>query len=97
MTMPLDEYLRLHQGPQPGPCAGCGATGYPISMGGPSICPACDCAPPERRVKQLAEENRLLRQRVAELERERGQTVSLGTVLDGIRNKDLRVPLEGED
>ena len=46
--------------PQPGPCARCGATGYPLSMGGPSICPACDCMPPERRVKDLAAENRRL-------------------------------------
>jgi hypothetical protein len=30
-------------------------------MGGPSICPACDCMPPERRVKDLAAENRHLR------------------------------------
>lgn len=26
-----------------GPCVCCGATGYALSMGGPSICPACDC------------------------------------------------------
>lgn len=66
--MPLGEYLKLHPNPQAGPCAGCGATGYGLSMGGPSICPACDCLPPERRVKHLAEENRMLRERVAELE-----------------------------
>ena len=93
MTMPLDEYLRLHQGPQPGPCVGCGATGYPISMGGPSICPACDCSPPERRVKELDEENRLLRQRVAQLE----AAGSLGIALGGIRNKELSVPLEDDE
>ena len=67
--MPLTEYLSMHPGPQPGPCVSCGATSYPLSMGGPSICPACDCMPPERRVRQLAEENRRLRERVAELER----------------------------
>ena len=27
----------------PGPCVVCGKTNYPLSMGGPSICPACDC------------------------------------------------------
>lgn len=53
---------------QRGPCLGCGAENYPLSMGGPGICPACDCTPPERRVRQLAEENRILRERVAELE-----------------------------
>lgn len=26
-----------------GPCCVCGATNYPLSIGGPSICPACDC------------------------------------------------------
>lgn len=64
----LEEYIARFPNPQAGPCAGCGAEGYSLSMGGPGICPACDCLPPERRVKQLAEENRMLRQRVAELE-----------------------------
>ena len=27
---------------QPGPCVVCGGTNYPLSMGGPSLCPACD-------------------------------------------------------
>jgi len=26
-----------------GPCTVCGKTNYPNSMGGPGICPACDC------------------------------------------------------
>jgi hypothetical protein len=26
-----------------GPCVLCGAKDYPLSMGGPTICPACDC------------------------------------------------------
>jgi hypothetical protein len=26
-----------------GPCVICGATGYPLSLGGPEICPSCDC------------------------------------------------------
>mgnify|MGYP003395079365 CR=1 FL=1 len=31
-----------------GPCIVCGATDYSLSMGGPSICSACDCGiPPE--------------------------------------------------
>lgn len=27
----------------PGPCICCGATNYALSMGGPTICPSCDC------------------------------------------------------
>jgi hypothetical protein len=26
-----------------GPCVYCGAVNYPLSMGGPTICPSCDC------------------------------------------------------
>jgi len=53
----LDHFGRT----QAGPCAGCGATGYGLSMGGPAICPACDCMPPASRVRELADENRRLR------------------------------------
>ena len=28
---------------QPGPCVICAATNYPLSAGGPTICPSCDC------------------------------------------------------
>lgn len=27
----------------PGPCIFCGDVNYPLSMGGPEVCPACDC------------------------------------------------------
>ena len=27
----------------PGPCALCGDENYALSLGGPSVCPACDC------------------------------------------------------
>jgi uncharacterized Zn finger protein (UPF0148 family) len=27
----------------PGPCVICGLTDYPLSFGGPTICPSCDC------------------------------------------------------
>lgn len=77
--MTPEQYI-AHYGPvQAGPCAGCGAEGYNLSMGGPGICPACDSQPPERRVRQLADENRVLRQRIAELEgREQVSTMGDG-------------------
>lgn len=28
---------------QPGPCVICGGTNYELSMGGPTLCPKCDC------------------------------------------------------
>jgi hypothetical protein len=52
---------------QPGPCVLCGAVDYPLSTGGPTICCLCDCSPPEMRVRQLAEENRQLRARAAQM------------------------------
>jgi len=34
-----------------GPCTMCGATDYALSMGGPAICPRCDCGlPPQKTV-----------------------------------------------
>lgn len=41
---------------QSGPCLGCGAVNYPLSMGGPDVCPACDVYPPETRAKQLGQQ-----------------------------------------
>lgn len=66
----LGEYMARFPNPQKGPCLGCGAENYGLSMGGPAICPACDCTPTQERVRHLAEENRLLRQRIADLEAE---------------------------
>ena len=34
-----------------GPCVACGATNYPMSMGGPTICPPCDCGIPPKQVQ----------------------------------------------
>jgi hypothetical protein len=45
-----------------GPCQICGATEYPLSFGGPSICPACDCGIPPEVTK--------VHSRIASLERE---------------------------
>lgn len=37
-----------------GPCIFCGAVDYPMSVGGPTICPACDCGDfGPQRVRQL--------------------------------------------
>src|SRR5512140_1886133 len=39
-----------------GPCVVCGATNYPLSLGGPDICPSCDCGPPNpKQVRELGE------------------------------------------
>lgn len=48
-----------------GPCVLCGDTDYPASLGGPMICPSCDCGiPPE--IARLKRENARLRQELAE-------------------------------
>lgn len=45
------------EGPrQSGPCVVCGATNYALSMGGPTICPSCDCGPPKPRDVRLLRE-----------------------------------------
>lgn len=50
-----------------GPCVMCGEDDYPLSFGGPGICPACDCGtPPE--VTKLRRENQILKKRISELE-----------------------------
>ena len=55
-----------------GPCVICGDKNYPLSMGGPTICPSCDCGPPnprrvrEERERLLAEIERLRRELDAE-------------------------------
>lgn len=38
-----------------GPCVVCGATNYSLSMGGPTICPACDCGIPPETTKARRE------------------------------------------
>ena len=63
--------------PERGPCVLCGATNYPLSCGGPSICPSCDCGasanPVQHRLLQdqirlLIEERDALAARVRELQ-----------------------------
>lgn len=39
----------------PGPCGVCGATNYNLSVGGPGICPRCDCGPPSAKDIRRAE------------------------------------------
>ena len=57
---------------QAGPCDICGMTNYPLSQGGPTICPACDCKGIEGGLRaQLAAANRraaFAETRVTELE-----------------------------
>lgn len=40
---------------QPGPCVGCGATNYPLSFGGPTVCGPCDCGVSPEITKLRAE------------------------------------------
>lgn len=52
-----------------GPCVICGATGYPLSIGGPTICPSCDCGNfPQATIVHLQVENGMLKRIVKELE-----------------------------
>jgi uncharacterized protein (DUF342 family) len=39
---------------QPGPCVVCGRKDYPLSCGGPTICPSCDCGVDPELTKQRA-------------------------------------------
>jgi len=49
-----------------GPCVYCGATNYALSLGGPAVCPACDCGRPDpalvaiRNAQLTAERDALL-------------------------------------
>jgi hypothetical protein len=59
-----------------GPCVICGDVGYELSMGGPSICPSCDCGNfgiyvVKRQAKVIAE----LRERLAAYERKDADSV----------------------
>lgn len=49
---------------QSGPCLVCGETDYPLSMGGPSICPACDMG------QDLKTRLALYRKRIKRLEKQ---------------------------
>ena len=53
-----------------GPCIVCGATDYSLSMGGPSICSACDCGIPSevtKLLKMVLEEHELERDLISQL------------------------------
>jgi hypothetical protein len=68
---------------QAGPCVICGATGYELSMGGPTICPSCDCGPLRpsdvRKLREAYEvllaENARLKERAERAEVERDAAV----------------------
>ena len=46
-----------------GPCIVCGATNYPLSMGGPTLCPSCDCGI-DPKIAKLQAENQVLQAQV---------------------------------
>jgi hypothetical protein len=55
-----------------GPCNLCGLTDYPLSMGGPTICPSCDCGIDPQLSKcrnELWEANEALGKATATIER----------------------------
>lgn len=80
--------------PQRGPCATCGDVGYPLSAGGPRICPACDSQPPEKRVRQLADENRELRKLIIQLPGGRETLVEWISQHSKVRLKALSTTME---
>jgi hypothetical protein len=54
----------------------CGATNYPLSLGGPSICPSCDCGnPPAAKAKEYYSPNVL----------SEGTKEKLDELLEGLR------------
>lgn len=78
-----------------GPCIVCGAINYPLSCGGPDICPPCDLGvPPE--VSRLREENMELRNRIIALEIEKngGSIFIKGT--DAWKNDPNRIAFNKE-
>lgn len=57
-----------------GPCIICGDTNYNLSMGGPTICPPCDCGDfGIRRAKRQAKIIELLRKEIGELKEKLNQ------------------------
>lgn len=61
---------------QPGPCCICGDTNYQLSLGGPTICPACDCG--------ASTDPRVARNLRAEITRLRTENIELRDKLDRI-------------
>jgi hypothetical protein len=60
-----------------GPCVSCGDTGYPLSCGGPSLCPTCDTGASQRPKNYLA-----MRKRAEAAEQ---QVVSLTQQLEALK------------
>jgi len=53
---------------QTGPCVICDATNYPLSYGGPTVCPSCDCGDfGIKKIKQQRDEIERLRSEIIEL------------------------------
>ncbi len=58
-----------------GPCVVCGRTNYELSMGGPTICPRCDCSPPTmRQIREREEKDQAV---IAALRRERDELAAM--------------------
>lgn len=67
----------------PGPCAICGLTNYPLSFGGPTICPSCDCGDSGPYV--ISRQATDLRRLGAEVERLRASNHDLARERDGAK------------
>lgn len=81
---------------QNGPCVVCGKENYPLSVGGPSICPACDCGVElkirlktcREQIKQFQAENENLKEildRSIKLIKKMKKLLEIPTIRDGIR------------
>lgn len=69
---------------QAGPCISCGEVNYPLSMGGPDICPACDCGwDLKTRLPPMREKIKLLQ---AEFAKAREEKENLRQYASGLEN-----------
>ncbi len=70
--------MSVNRGLQPGPCVVCGATNYPPSLGGPNICPSCDCGRPSPvQLRRMREDHQALLRASVRLTAEHATTMKL--------------------
>ena len=74
---------------QPGPCVLCGVTDYPLSMGGPGICPTCDCGVPPGETKLRRQHAAKLHVVEAERDALRAENAVLREALERVRDHTI--------